>query len=237
MMNSEDVIGGIPYTIVKKRNIKNLYVRVNPPKGLVVVTAPIDYPNEEIKMYVIKKLPEITKVRERMISQIRQSKREYVSGESHYLWGKVYRLQVVSETNKYSVIKTPKKLVFNVPKSATTESKERAFNDWYREELSRVLDGVVERCEQRSGINANEYKIKNMRTKWGTCNNDNKRIWINLQLVKKPIECLEYVITHELVHLVEKNHTNRFRTLVEKFYPTWKDAKKILDDMPLDYLE
>lgn len=236
-MNSEEIIGGIPIKVIKKKNIKNLYVKVKPPRGIVTVSAPSDYPDEEIRMYVLKKIPEIAKIRDRMISQVRQSKREYVSGESHYLWGKLYRLQVVNESNKYKVSKTPNKLIFNVPKTATIESKEKAFNEWYRNELSRVLIGVIERCEHKSGISANEYKIKNMRTKWGTCNTEKKRIWINLQLVKKPIECVEYVLTHELVHLVERNHTNRFKALVEEYYPTWKDTKKILDDMPLDYLE
>ena len=235
-MISHEVIGGIPIEIIKKKNLKNLYIRVNPPEGEVTVSSPIDYPDEEIKLFVLKKIPEITKVKDRMQSQVRQSKREFVSGESHYLWGKLYRLQVISEGNKYEVVKNYNKIIFYVPNTSTVESRERAFNEWYRKELNRVLNGLIIKCEQKTNLSANEYKIKNMRTKWGTCNIDSRRIWINLQLAKKPVECLEYVLIHEMVHLLEKNHTNRFHALVEQFYPTWRVTKKVLSDMPLDYI-
>lgn len=236
-MNNEVIIGGMPIEIIKKKNLKNLYVRINPPEGKVIVSTPSDYPEEEIRLFVLKKMPEITKVRDRMLSQVRQTEREYVSGESHYLWGKSYRLQVVYEGNKYVITKAPNKIILTAPTGSTKESRERAFNEWYRQELNRVLEGVVSRCESKINLHANEYRIKNMRTKWGTCNIAKKRIWINLQLAKKPVECLEYIVIHELVHLIEKNHTHRFHALVEEFYPTWKEARKLLTEMPLDYIE
>ena len=237
MTSSETIIGGIPIQIIKKKNLKNLYVRINPPEGRVVVSSPNDFPDEEIKLFVLKKIPDITKIRDRMLWQARQSEREYVSGESHYLWGKPYRLQVVYEGNRYQITKMPNKIILIAPKRATKETKEKAFNEWYREELKRVLEGVVSRCEAKTNIRANEYRIKNMRTKWGTCNIDKKRIWVNLQLAKKPVECLEYIVIHELVHLIEKNHTHRFHALVEKFYPTWKVARKLLEELPLDHMD
>ncbi|MCG3417553.1 M48 family metallopeptidase [Oceanobacillus jordanicus] len=236
-MSSEAIIGGMPIEIIKKKNLKNLYIRVNPPEGNVTVSTPSDYPDEEIRLFVLKKMPEITKVRDRMLAQPRQTEREYVSGESHYLWGKPYRLQVVYEGNKYEITKLPNKIILTAPERSTKESRESAFNEWYREELKRVLNGVISTCESKTNLHANEYKIKNMRTKWGACNINKKRIWINLQLAKKPVECLEYVVIHELVHLIEKNHTNRFHALVEEFYPTWKEARKLLAEMPLDYIE
>lgn len=236
-MNSEEIIGGMPVKIIKKNNLKNLYVRVNPPEGEVTVSTPSDCPDEEIRLFILKKMPEITRIRDRMLSQARQTEREYVSGESHYLWGKSYRLQVIYEGNKYVIAKTPNKIILNAPMGSTKESRERAFNEWYRQELNRVLEGVISRCEVKTNLHADDYKIKNMRTKWGTCNIDKKRIWINLQLAKKPVECLEYVVIHELVHLTEKNHTHRFHALVEEFYPTWKEARKQLAEMPLDYIE
>ena len=237
MHKVEMVIGGFPIKIIRKRNLKNLYIRVIPPDGNITVSTPIEVADEEIKLFVLKKLPEITKVRDRMHAQERQSKREYVSGESHYLWGKPYRLQVINEGTQYKIVKTPTKIIMTVPEDATTQAKERAFIEWYRQELMRVLQSVIERCERKSGIHANEFRIKNMKTRWGTCNNDKRRIWINLQLVKKPMECLEYVVIHELVHLIEKNHTHRFHALVEEFYPTWREAKKLLIAMPLDHME
>lgn len=116
--------------------------------------------------------------------QTRQSQRKYISGESHYLWGKSYMLEVVKGGNKYEIIKVPNKIIFKVPKRATIKSKERAFNEWYRKELKRALSNLIGPIEQNIGISANEYRIKNMKTKWGTCNIEKRRIWINLQLVK-----------------------------------------------------
>ena len=237
MHKEEMVISGLPIEVIRKTNLKNLYIRVIPPDGTITVSTPKELNDEEIKLFVIKKLPEITKVRDRMLAQERQSKREYVSGESHYLWGKPYRLQVIHEGTQYKIVKTPTKIIMTAPEDATTESKERTFIEWYRQELMRVLQSVVERCEKKSGTHANENRIKNMKTRWGTCNNDKRRIWINLQLAKKPMECLEYVVIHELVHLLEKNHTHRFHALVEEFCPTWREAKKLLITMPLDYIE
>lgn len=230
-------ISGLQIRVLKKRNLKNLYIRVNPPEGDVTVSAPLGFPDEEIKLFVLRKLPEITKVRNKMNVQPRQSKREYVSGESCYLWGKPYRLQIVSGQKRYSIEKTPNKIIMTVPEGATIESKEQALTEWYRTELKRVLETVFDNCRKKTGIDADEAKIKKMKTRWGTCNIESRRIWINLQLAKKPPECLEYVVIHELVHLLEKNHTNRFNALVEEFCPTWKEAKKLLTEMPLDYIE
>jgi predicted metal-dependent hydrolase len=236
-MNSEEIIGGVPVKIIKKKNLKNLYLRINPPEGSVTVSTPVDYPDEEIRLFVLKKMPEIAKVRDKLLSQARQTEREYVSGESHYLWGKPYRLQVVYEGNRYVITKAPNKIILKAPIVSTKEARERAFNEWYRQELKRVLEGVIASCEAKTEFVANEYKIKNMRTKWGACNIDKQTIWINLQLAKKPVECLEYVVIHEQVHLVETNHTHKFHALVEEHCPNWKEARKLLAAMPLDYLE
>ncbi len=232
-----ELIGGIEVKITKKSNLKNLYIRVNPPEGNVTLSVPLSYPDDEIRLFVLKKLPEINAVRLRMRSQARQTKREFISGESHYLWGKPYRLDVEVGASKYSIKKMPNKILFSVPEGASAENKEKTFNEWYRSELKRVLQDLIPSVEERMNLGANEYRIKDMKTRWGTCNIDKKRIWINLQLAKKPIECLEYVLVHEMVHLLEKNHTHRFNALVSEYYPTWKDAKKTLESMPLDYLE
>lgn len=237
MYKEEWNIGGLPIKVIKKTNLKNLYIRVNPPDGDVTVSGPTGASDDDIKLFIIKKLPEIKKIRDKMLSQVRQSKREYVSGESHYLWGKPYRLQVKYEGNSRNIMKTPTKIILTVPEGTDTQTKEKIFIEWYRQELKRALSPLVEQCERKTGIKAGEFRIKNMRTRWGTCNIDKRRIWINLQLVKKPAECLEYVLIHELVHLREKNHTNRFHALVQEYCPTWKEAKKLLNTMPLDFME
>ena len=151
--------------------------------------------------------------------------------------GKPYRLQVIYEGKQRKIVRTPTKIIMTVPEGTSIDSREKLFIEWYRQEMKRVLESVVSQCEKKTGVHANEFRVKNMRTRWGTCNIDKRRIWINLQLAKKPAECLEYVVIHELVHLLEKNHTHRFRALVEEYCPTWQEAKKLLSTMPLDYME
>ena len=230
-------IGGISIDVVRKTNLKNMYIRVFPPNGMVTVSSSFEFKEEEIKLFVLNKLPEITKVRNKMLSQLRQSKREYVSGESHYVWGKPYPLRVAYEGNTAKVEKIAGKLILTVPEGADTVKREKTVIEWYRQEMKRVLETQIARCEKKTGICARGYKIRNMRTRWGTCNVDEGIITLNLQLVKKPPQCLEYVLIHELVHFMEKNHTHRFYALVEEFCPTWKETKKLLASMPLDYIE
>lgn len=229
-------VAGIPIEVTRNARQKNLYIRVNPPEGTVTVSAPAEATEDAIRYYVLRKMPEITKVRDRMLAQPRQTKREYVSGEACYLWGKPHMLQVIYEGNRYRIEKTPQRIIMHAPEGASEESREKALTEWYRRELKRVLPNVLKQCEERVGVEASACNIKYMKTRWGSCNIDEKRILINLQLVRKPIECLEYVVTHELVHLVERNHTNRFRALVEKYCPNWKEAKQLLSEMPLDPL-
>ena len=238
MTSSETtMIGGIPVEITRKSNLKNMYIRINPPDGIVTVSAPTDASGEGITTFVLRKMPEIVKVRSQMLSQPRQSKREYVSGEACYLWGKPYMLQVTYSGRLYHIDKTPNRISMTAPVGASEVNREKALTEWYRTELKRVLPSVLQRCEDRIGVEVSACSIKYMRTRWGSCNVDERRILINLQLVKKPPECLEYVITHELVHLLEKNHTNRFRSLMDMYCPNWRDAKRLLEEMPLDYIE
>lgn len=236
-VNETITVAGIPVTVTRKSRQKNLYIRVNPPGGDVTVSAPAEATEDAIRYYVLRKVPEITKVRDRMSAQPRQSKREYVSGEACYLWGTPHMLQVIYEGNRYKIEKTPQRIIMYAPKGASKESRERALTAWYRAELKRVLPPILKQCEKRTGVETIACNIKYMKTLWGSCNINEKRILINLQLVHKPIECLEYVVTHELVHLLEKNHTNRFRALVEKYCPNWKEAKQLLNEMPLDPLD
>lgn len=238
MTSSEFVIiDDLKIQILRKKSLKNLYIHVNPPMGSIEVKAPINVDASEIELFVLKKLPEISKAKERFTSQPRQTPREYVSGESYYLWGKPYRLQVIYCDAKPSITKEASKLVMRVPIDSSIDYRKHLLTEWYRKELKRVLVNAAERLSKQTGIFANEYQVKNMKTKWGTCNIEKKRIWVNLQLVKKPPECLDYVLIHELVHLREKNHTHRFNALVQEYCPFWHDAKELLSTMPLDPLE
>lgn len=237
MIKSELIVADLPIQVERKRALKNMYLRVYPPDGRVKITAPISTSEDTIKQYILRKMPEINKVREKMVGQKRQTKREYVSGESHYLWGKAYRLQVINDGKKRDVEKKSNKIILTVPGDSSIELKEHLITEWYRKELKRCIPAVLERCQKRMGVYANEWRVKNMTTKWGTCNIPEKRIWLNLQLVKKPPECLEYIIIHELVHLIERNHTEKFQALVEEYFPTWREVKRTLNEAPLEHLE
>lgn len=230
-------IGGLPVEITRKSGLKNLYIRVNPPEGTVSVSAPGEAATEAIRDFVLRKTPEIMRVRDRMLAQSRQSEREYVSGEACYLWGKPYMLQVIYQGRQYHIEKTPGRILMTAPEGAPAKSRGRAMTEWYRAELKRVLTPLLHQCERRVGVKASACGVKYMKTRWGSCHAGEKRILINLQLVKKPVECLEYVLTHELVHLLEENHTNRFRSLVEKNCPNWKEARLLLRELPLDHIE
>lgn len=235
--NDTMIVAGITVHVTRKARQKNLYIRVNPPEGDVTVSAPAEATESAIRYFVLRKIPEITKIRDQMLSQARQTKREYVSGEACYLWGKPHMLVVVYEGNRYQIEKTPQRIIMHAPDGASVDSRERALTEWYRGELKRVLPPLLKRCEERVGAEATACNIKYMKTRWGSCNVEEKRILVNLQLVHKPVECLEYVIIHELVHLVEKNHTNRFRALVEMYCPNWKEAKRLLSELPLDAMD
>lgn len=230
-------IGGLPVEITRKSRLKNLYIRVYPPDGTVTVTAPLGTSDEAIRHFVLRKIPEINKTRNRMLAQPRQATREYVSGETCYLWGKPYMLRVVYQGSRYHIERTPTMVLMTVPEGTSEENREKALTEWYRAELKRLLPQLLAQCEERVGIRANACNIKYMKTRWGSCNIEEKKILINLQLVKKPVECLEYVLIHELVHLLERNHTNRFRSLVEKYCPNWREARQLLEELPLDSLE
>lgn len=135
-----------------------------------------------------------------------------------------------------TVFLTGDRLVLRVRPESTPEQRERVLNDWYRDQLKKKLPAVVRRCEKIVGVQAFEWKVKNMRTKWGTCNIDKKRIWLNLQLAKKTPECLAYVVTHELVHLLERNHNEQFQKYMDSFFPDWRVVKSALNQQMLDYM-
>lgn len=235
--NETMIVADISVEVARKQGQKNMYIRVNPPDGDVTVSAPAEATDDAIRYYILRKVPEITRIRDRMVAQPRQSKREYVSGEACYLWGKPYMLQVIYKGNRYQIEKTPSRIIMHVPEGASEANRGKALTEWYRSELKRVLPEILSKCEERISVKANACSIKYMRTRWGSCNINEKRILINLQLVKKPVECLEYVLTHELVHLLETNHTNRFRALVEKYCPNWREARDLLSELPLDSLD
>jgi predicted metal-dependent hydrolase len=166
--------------------------------------------------------------------QARETKRIYVSGESHFFQGKRYILEV-KEHDGYSKvhINGTKKINLKVPIGATVEDKSRTMKEWYRKQLKIQIPPLIEKWEKIIGVKAADWGVKQMKTKWGACNTDAKRIWLNLELAKKPPICLEYILVHELVHLLERNHNDRFIHLMNEFMPKWRLHRKELNSLPI----
>lgn len=222
---------------VQKKNIKNLHLVVAPPNGKVRVSAPMHLSDESISMFVRTKLGWIKKQRERFDLQLRQSKREYVSGETLYVFGQQYFLRVVYSYKGNSLLLDGNEAILTVRKESTTEQRETFVNEWYRAQLKQRIEIFLPKWESITGLHCDAWQTKNMTTRWGTCNTNTRKIWLNLQLAKKPIDCLEYVILHELLHLKVRNHSQEFVDLMDRYMPYWRETKKLLNDLILDYME
>lgn len=222
---------------VQKKNIKNMHLSVLPPDGKVRISVPVNAKDETIRLFAISKIGWIKKQIDRFQNQPRQTEREFVSGESHYVWGRRYRMEI-RHNHRNNVEIKGNKLILTVREFSTTQQREKIMTEWYRKQLKEKLLELVEKWEEIIGVKAETVRVKNMLTRWGTCNTKDKRIWINLQLAKKPIECLEYVIVHELVHLLEKSHNSVFVDYMDKFLPDWRVTKDLLNGFIMDrYVE
>lgn len=229
-------LGGINIQVIKKK-IKNMYIRVLPPDGDVIIAVPENTSDDALRMFAVSRIAWVKRQKQNFANQARQTKRQYVSGESYYVWGRRYRLEVVYSAVRNAVYISGNKLIFQVRKESTSKQRENTLNEWYRSQLKLAIPPVLEKCEKVVGVNVVEWHIKNMRTKWGSCIPERKRIWLNLQLAKKPPECLEYVIVHELVHVLERNHSVSFKKYMDKFFPNWRTVKDELNEHALDYME
>lgn len=229
------LISDIQIEIIKK-DIKNLHLSVLPPDGKVRVSAPNNLSDESIIMFVKTKLGWIKKQQEKFELQPRQSEREYVSGETLYVWGHQYFLQVEYNQKKNSVVLVGNKAILSVRKESTVKQREKFVNEWYRSLLKTEVEKYLPKWEAITGLYCDSWQSKYMTTKWGTCNTSTRKIWLNLQLAKKPIECLEYVILHELAHLKVKNHGADFIAILDMHMPYWREYKKLLNDSKLDYM-
>jgi predicted metal-dependent hydrolase len=228
-------ISGIPIEICKK-SIKNMHLYVKPPNGYVTVSAPLAMSDEAIERFVRTKISWVKKQIGKFDEQPRQTLREYVSGETLYVWGKQYYLQTISG-NKNTLILSGDKAVLNTRKESSAGQHENFVREWYRELLKIEITQVLPKWERITGLKANNWQTKYMTSRWGTCNTKTGKIWLNLQLAKKTPECLDYVILHELVHLLEKKHNGRFISLMDKYLPMWREIKVTLNGQTLDYME
>lgn len=229
------IISGIPVEVCKK-NIKNMHLYVKPPNGTVMVSAPLSMSDEAIERFIRTKISWIKKQVAKFDDQPRQSEREYISGETLYVWGKQYFIQT-EYGNRNLLILSGDKAVLTIRKESTAEQRESFVREWYRVLLKAEITCVLPKWEKITGLKPSSWQTKYMTTRWGTCNTKTGKIWLNLQLAKKTPECLEYVILHELIHLVEKSHNDRFIALMDKYMPMWREVKATLNGQTLDYME
>ena len=224
------VISGIPIDIHKK-NIKNMHLQIKPPNGQVVISAPLSMDDKAIEVYARTNLGWIKKQIEKFQQQPRSAKRQYVSG------GKQYYLSFVPDSRKNSFKIQGNSIVLSMRKNSTVKQREKYIREQYRRLLKGEIEKILPKWEQITGLHCESWQIKYMITRWGTCNTEKKKLWFNLQLAQKPVECLEYVILHELIHLKERTHNSIFIAYMDMYMKNWREVRKELNDLRLDYYE
>ena len=220
---------------VVRKSIKNLHLGVYPPEGRVRVAAPLAVSDDAVRRAVIGKLGWIKRQQANFRAQSRQGKREMIDGESHHFQGQRYRLRVIETMARPKVIINKSRLELYIPLEATTEERERILQQWCRARLKELVPPLLEKWLPVIEVEPVGWGVRKMKTKWGSCNTEARRIWLNLELAKKPVQCLEYVVVHELVHLLERDHNDRFRSLMDQFMPHWRVHREELNRAPLSY--
>ncbi|MCR5317735.1 MAG: M48 family metallopeptidase [Treponema sp.] len=222
------IVSGIDVQ-VNQKNIKNMHLYVKPPLGNVLVSAPLLMTKRSIENFVRVNLGWIKNQQEKYINQPRMTSRQYVSGETYYIWGKQCFLEFVASGKKSFKI-DGNKIILGMKKNTSAEQREKFIREEFRKILVEQLNRLIPKWEDATGLYCDTFKTKYMLTRWGTCNSQAKRIWINLQMVEKPLECLEYIVLHELVHLKVHNHGKDFIAMMDKYMPDWKDRKNLLNE-------
>jgi len=228
-------INDITIDVVRKE-IKNLHLSVNPPDGKVKISSPLRIDDEALRLFAVSKLSWIRKQKKKFKSQARQSSREFLSRESHYFQGRRYLLNVIEHNAPPKVVLRSKTYIDLYLRNGSTQfQKNKILNEWYRNELKKQIPPLIDLWDQKIGVTVNDWGVKQMKTKWGSCNIQAKRIWINLELAKKPIHCLEYIVVHEMIHLLERHHNEHFITYMNKFMPQWRSHRDELNQFPISH--
>ena len=230
-------VNGLIVDVVRK-DIKNLHLGVYPPNGRVRVAAPLRVDDEAVRLAVITRLAWIKRQQAQFDAQERETRREYLNGESHYYLGVRYRLNIIEEDAPPKVVIRNKQYIdVYIRPGSDTDQRERVMTAWYRANLKEMIPPLIEKWEPIIGVDVTDWGVKQMKTKWGSCNIEAHRIWLNLELIKKPPRCLEFIIVHEMVHLLERKHNERFIELVSQFMPQWRQYREELNRVPLAHAE
>ena len=227
-------VGGISVDVVFKR-IKNVHLSVHPPNGRVRISAPTWMKLDTLRVYAVSKIDWIKRHQTKLRAQERETHREYLDRESHYVWGKRYLLKVKEENHPPSVELQHNQMILTVRPKSVMEKREAVVTAWYREQVNNAVLPLIEKWERLLGVKVDQIIVRRMKTRWGSCTTRKRSIRLNTELAKKPRECLEYVIVHELVHLLEPSHNATFISLMDRSMPQWRHIRNELNRAPLGH--
>ena len=219
--------------LVTRKKIKNVHLSVHPPNGRVTLTAPIYTRLEVARAYAISKLSWIRDQQSRLLNQARETPRQFVERESHYLWGRRYLMKVVERDTKPSISLDHKRIVLSVRPGTGRAKRSQVLHEWHKTLLHAVVPSLISKWEPKLKVKVANYFLQRMKTKWGSCNHRARNIRLNTELVKKPKDLLEYVIVHEMAHLIAPTHSDRFIAILDDHYPSWREARAELNELPL----
>jgi hypothetical protein len=225
-------VGEIPIAVTLK-DVQNVHLSVHPPDGRVTLVAPISTRIDVARAYAISKVGWIRDQQHQFLNQVRETPRRFIGRESHYLWGRHYLLSVIYKDAKPSVTLDHRSITISVRPGSDATKRAEIFHEWHKSLLHDVVPPLIQKWQTKMGVEVAEYFLQRMKTKWGSCNHQAKNIRLNTELVKKPKDLLEYVVVHELAHLIEPTHSDRFISILDNHYPIWREARTELNELPL----
>ncbi|MFM9118582.1 MAG: M48 family metallopeptidase [Planctomycetota bacterium] len=225
-------LGAIEVEVILK-DIKNVHLSVHPPLGRVRIAAPARMSMDTIRVFAISKLAWIKQQQRKLAAQERETTRDYVNRESHYVWGQRLLLTVVEKDQPPAVSVRLNKMTLSVRPGADRGQRQEILERWYREQVRSEVPQLIERWEKRLGVKVERFFVQRMKTRWGSCNPDTASIRLNTDLAKKPVLCLEYIVVHEMMHLLEPTHNARFIALMDRHMPQWPERRQLLNRLPV----
>jgi predicted metal-dependent hydrolase len=231
-MNESIQIGELAIQVTRK-GIKHVHLSVHPPDGRVTLAAPTATRLDVARAYAVSKLGWIREQQQKLRNQARETPRQFVTRESHHLWGRRYLLKVAHADAKPNILLDHRRITLTVRPGSSTEKRAQVMHEWHKSLLHEAVPALIKKWEARLGVQVKQYFLQRMKTRWGGCNHLAGHIRLNTELVKKPKDLLEYIIVHEMAHLSEPTHSERFTALLDRHYPAWREARAELNELPL----
>jgi predicted metal-dependent hydrolase len=231
-MATQVKLGDVSVDVVLK-DIKNVHLSVHPPTGRVRIAAPSRMSLDTIRVFAVSKIGWIRQQQKKLREQERETPREFLERESHYVWGKRYLLSIREADQPPSVELKHSRMILSVRPATDRDKRQEIIEAWYRNELKQAAPALIAKWQSHLRVEVERYFVQRMKTKWGSCNPAMRSIRLNTELAKKPRECLEYIVVHEMVHLIERTHNARFVALMERYLPNWKVCRQVLNQLPV----